>query len=120
MEYFFGRMDPRRLKVLQITLIGQVIERIDDQHLDICFSPITWSNKQQPIVAIGFIEVEYRSLAKRLKESTWPKKLTTKLGISKEATKIWCGNMSNLKIDKNPILHARTKHVEVHYHYVHE
>ncbi len=105
-----------------MTLIGQVIKRVDDQHLDICFSPITWNSKRQPIVAMSFIEVEYKSLAKRLKESTWPKKLTTKLGISKEAkaTKIWCDNMSNLKIAKNPILHARTKHVEVHYHYVHE
>ncbi len=26
--------------------------------------------------------------------------------------------MSNFKIAKNPILHARTKHVEVNYHYV--
>jgi hypothetical protein len=44
------------------------------------------------------------------------------LGILEEAkeTKIWCDNMSNLKIAKNPILQARTKHVEVHYHYVHE
>jgi hypothetical protein len=50
------------------------------------------------------------------------KKLTIELGISEEAeaTKIWCDNMSSLKIAKNPILHARTKHVEVHYHYVHE
>ncbi len=28
--------------------------------------------------------------------------------------------MSSFKIAKNPILHAHTKHVEVHYHYVHE
>jgi hypothetical protein len=28
--------------------------------------------------------------------------------------------MSTLKIAKNLILHVRTKHVEVHYHYVHE
>jgi hypothetical protein len=71
---------------------------------------------------MSFIKIEYRSLAERLKESAWLKKLTTKLAILEEAKamKIWCDNMSNLKIAKNPILHAHTKHVEVHYHYVHE
>jgi hypothetical protein len=71
---------------------------------------------------MSFIEIEYRSLAERLKDSAWLKKLTTKLAILEEAKamKIWCDNMSNLKIAKTPILHARTKHVEVHYHYVHE
>jgi hypothetical protein len=73
MEYFFGRMNPRRLKVLHMTSIEHVIKRVDNQHLDICFSlgsPITWSSKWQLIVAISCIEVEYRSLAERLKEST--------------------------------------------------
>jgi hypothetical protein len=28
--------------------------------------------------------------------------------------------MSSLKIAKNPTLHARAKHVKVHYHYVRE
>jgi hypothetical protein len=106
-----------------MTSIEHVIKEVDDQHLDIRLSlgsPITWSSKWQPIVAMSSIEVECRSLAERLKESTWLKKLTTKLGISKEAkaTKIWCDNKSNLKIVKN--LHGRTKQVKVQYHYVHE
>lgn len=67
------------------------------------------------------IEVEYKSLVERLKELTWPEQFTTKLGFQKaEATKNWCDSMSNLKIAKNPILHAHTKQVEVQYHYVHE
>lgn len=48
MEYFFERMDPRRLKVLLMMSIEQVIKRVDDQHMDICFdlgNPITWSNE---------------------------------------------------------------------------
>jgi len=86
------------------------------------YNPITWNNKQQPIVAMNYAEVEYRSLGKGSKEFKWLKKLTIELGISKkaEATKNWCDNMRSLKIAKNPILHACAKHVELHYHYVRE
>ncbi len=54
------------------------------------------------------------------KTHNWIQKITIELGISEEveAIKIWCNNMSSFKIAKNPILHAHTKHVEVHYHYV--
>ena len=27
-------------------------------------------------------------------------------------------NISSMKLAKNPVLHARTKHMEVHYHFV--
>ena len=28
--------------------------------------------------------------------------------------------MSSIQLANNPVFHARTKHIEVHYHYVHE
>jgi hypothetical protein len=34
------------------------------------YNPITWSNKRQPTMAMSYTEVEYKSLAKGLKEST--------------------------------------------------
>ena len=33
---------------------------------------------------------------------------------------IYCDNLSNIQIAKNPVFHARTKHIEVHYHFFHE
>ena len=33
---------------------------------------------------------------------------------------IYCDNISAILLAKNPIFHARTKHIEVHYHFVHE
>ena len=33
---------------------------------------------------------------------------------------IYCDNMSSIQLAKIPVFHARTTHVEVHYHFVHE
>ena len=31
--------------------------------------------------------------------------------------RILCDNLSSIRLAENPIFHARTKHIEVHYHY---
>ena len=33
---------------------------------------------------------------------------------------IYCDNLSSIHLAKNPVFHARTKHIEVHYHFVRE
>ena len=33
---------------------------------------------------------------------------------------IYCDNLSSIQLAKNPVFHARTKHIEVHYHFVRE
>ncbi len=33
---------------------------------------------------------------------------------------IWCDNLSALALASNPVFHARTKHVEVDYHFIRE
>jgi len=33
---------------------------------------------------------------------------------------IYCDNQSALQLAKNPVFHARTKHIEVHFHFVRE
>ena len=34
--------------------------------------------------------------------------------------RILCDNLSSIRLAKNPVFHARTKHIEVHYHYIRE
>jgi hypothetical protein len=33
---------------------------------------------------------------------------------------IYCDNISSILLVNNPVYHARTKHIEVHYHFIRE
>ena len=35
-----------------------------------------------------------------------------------DPTMIYDDNLNSIKLAKNPVFHARTKHIEVHYHFV--
>ena len=84
-------------------------------------SPITCFAKKQSVVSRSSIEVEYRSLAIITAELYWLRMLFKDLGIYLYHPPIlWCDNVSALALASNPIFHARTKHIEVDYHFVHE
>ena len=37
-----------------------------------------------------------------------------------QATKLHCDNVSAIAMTKNPVFHARTKHIEMRYHFIRE
>ncbi|GJR71016.1 gag/pol polyprotein, partial [Tanacetum coccineum] len=52
---------------------------------------------------------------------TWLQALLNELGIRSSSTPIlWCDNLGATYLSANPIFHARTKHVEIDYHFVRE
>ncbi|XP_021833784.1 uncharacterized protein LOC110773568 [Prunus avium] len=82
---------------------------------------ISWSAKKQPTVARSSTEAEYRSLAITAAELTWICKVLTDIGFSLHSTPLlWCDNISAISLASNPVFHARTKHVELDYHYIRE
>ena len=67
------------------------------------------------------IEAEYRSLAITTVELYWLRMLFKDLGVYLYHPPIlWCDNVLALSLASNPIFHARTKHIEVDYHFVRE
>jgi hypothetical protein len=51
----------------------------------------------------------------------WIQTLLNKLGVSHPpAAALWCDNLGTMYLSPNPIFHARTKHIEVDYHFVWE
>ncbi|TQD90539.1 hypothetical protein C1H46_023885 [Malus baccata] len=82
---------------------------------------ISWSAKKQSTVARSSTEAEYRSLAHTAAELTWVCKILKDLKFSlPKLPHLWCDNISAISLASNPIFHARTKHVEIDYHYIRE
>jgi histone deacetylase 1/2 len=51
----------------------------------------------------------------------WIQTLLTELGVSHpKAASLWCDNLGATYLSANPVFHARTKHIEVDYHFVRE
>ncbi|XP_019199804.1 PREDICTED: uncharacterized protein LOC109193402 [Ipomoea nil] len=70
-------------------------------------------------VARSSTEAEYKGLADVSAEVTWVVSLFRELGLhsGKPAT-LWCDNLGATYLAANPVFHARTKHVEIDYHFV--
>lgn len=50
----------------------------------------------------------------------WILSLLTELGIPFHTPQLLCDNLSAVSIAHNPVLHARTKHIELDIHFVRE
>ena len=82
---------------------------------------ISWSSKKQATVALSSTEAEYRAASIATCEEVWLRRLIADLGEYIDgAVAIWCDNMSSIQLTKNPVFHARTKHIELYYHFVRE
>lgn len=82
---------------------------------------VSWVAKKQPIVARSSTEAKYRSMAQSSAEVSWLQILLCDMHIFPSSVPVlWCDNLSALSLASNPIFHARTKHVEIDYHFVHE
>lgn len=66
-------------------------------------------------------EAKYRALAQCAAELTWIHLLLVDLHVIPHVPHtLWCDNQSAIALASNPIFHARTKHVEVDYHFIRE
>jgi hypothetical protein len=67
------------------------------------------------------IESEYKAVADATIEIMWIQILLWEIGVkSPLAAKILCDNIGVKYLLANPVFHARTKHIEVDYHFVRE
>jgi histone deacetylase 1/2 len=82
---------------------------------------VSWSARKQATVSRSSTEAEYKALADATAEVIWLQVLLTELGVSQSrAACLWCDNIGATYLSKNPVFHARTKHIEVDYHFVRE
>ena len=54
-------------------------------------------------------------------EAIWIDSVLTELGVPRQRTPIlWCDNLEATYLTANPVFHARTKHIEIDFHFVRE
>ena len=82
---------------------------------------ISWSSKKQPTVSRSSTEAEYKALANGAAEAIWVESLLKELGVSQQGVPVlWCDNLGATYLTANPVFHARTKHIEIDFHFVRE
>ena len=80
---------------------------------------VVWSSKKQSIMPLSSTEAEYRGSNIATCEAIWLKWLLQYLQVEvADPIPIYFDNMSSMQLAKNPVFHARTKHREVHYHFL--
>ena len=82
---------------------------------------VTWRSKKQNVVARSSAEAEFRAVAHGICEVMWIKRILEELKLSHPTPmKVYCDNKAAISIAHNPVLHDRTKHIEVDKHFIKE
>jgi hypothetical protein len=82
---------------------------------------VTWAARKQQSISTSTTEAEYVALCNASKEAVWVRNLLNHIGKGMQgAVRILGDNQGALKLVANPEFHARSKHIDVQYHYVRE
>lgn len=83
---------------------------------------ISWASKKQQTIALSSTEAEYMSLAYSIQEALWLKQLEESFWPETAGTSLcmYCDNQSAISLSGNETYHARSKHIDVRYHFLRE
>ncbi|GJZ30930.1 retrovirus-related pol polyprotein from transposon TNT 1-94 [Tanacetum coccineum] len=76
-----------------------------------------WKTKQTAL-AISTTEAEYVSAEKACQQALWMKQALIDYDVRLDDVPIMCDNKGMIDLSKNPVQHSRTKHIEIHHHFL--
>jgi hypothetical protein len=79
---------------------------------------ISWKSKLSSCVALSTAEAEYYAATEGAKEGQWLTGLLEELGVKVAPYIMKCDSQSAICMIKNPVVNARSKHIELKYHFI--
>ena len=85
--------------------------------------PVSWVSKKQRSVSTSTTEAEYVALCQAGKQAVWTRGLLRELGYDwllegEYTVPISSDNNAAIALSENPENHARSKHIDIQYHYI--
>jgi hypothetical protein len=81
-------------------------------------SLVSWSSRKQSSVAQSTTKVEYVAAAGCCSQLLWITYTLSDFGEECSHVPLMCDCTGAISVAKNPVLHSRTKHIEVRYHFL--
>ena len=73
------------------------------------------------MVTLSTTEAEFIAAASCACQAVWLRRILEKLRhIQSKSTIVYCDNNSAIKLSKNPVMHGRSKHIDVRFHFLRE
>jgi hypothetical protein len=84
----------------------------------LCGGAVSWRSKKQETVARSSTEAEYMALSDGAQEAMWLRRLLVSIGWEMNTIPLHVDNESAIALARNPVQHSRTKHIDVHWHFI--
>ncbi|WVZ58594.1 hypothetical protein U9M48_008852 [Paspalum notatum var. saurae] len=81
-------------------------------------SVVSWSSHKQASVALSTTEAKYVAAASCYSQLLWMKSTLSDFGLKFGKIPLLVDSTSAISVAKNPVLHSRTKHIDVRFHFL--
>nr|GEX66060.1 Gag-Pol polyprotein [Tanacetum cinerariifolium] len=81
---------------------------------------VSWSSKKQNCNSMSSVEADYVSLSTCCAQVLWIRTQLKDYGFHFDKIPMYCDSKVAIAISCNPVLHSRTKHIDVTYHFIKE
>ncbi|WVZ75852.1 hypothetical protein U9M48_023876 [Paspalum notatum var. saurae] len=79
---------------------------------------VSWSSRKQASVSLSTTEAEYIAAARCCSQLLWMKATLSDFGLRFGKIPLLVDSTSTISVAKNPVLHSRTKHIDMRFHFL--
>ncbi|KAM1941602.1 hypothetical protein ACFX13_029161 [Malus domestica] len=80
---------------------------------------VSWSSKKQQVVNLSTTKAEFIAVTSSACQVVWIRRILNNLNQEQSRpTVVFCDNISAIKLSKNHVMHGRSKHTYVRFHFL--